>query len=233
MNDLEQLFDRFERVEPSELSRADAQRLAQLIQSDSRCCAALPSSFGSRRERVRFRRALQQAWLEEEYAEVLDYRPRLLRSATQHRRRRAPLLAIVLYATWIEHTVNAIVIGAGRMSDRWTGTVDDMARNIVAADFPARLNKMWSRYQAPPLDRTVKQRLVKFMELRNELVHYKWIGVAPARLEADLSHMRTLASSAPELVGHLRRAERLVTTAKFRPRIRRLLGLESPRATAA
>jgi len=45
MHDLEQLFDRFERVKPSELSRAEAERLAQLIQSDSRCCAALPRTF--------------------------------------------------------------------------------------------------------------------------------------------------------------------------------------------
>ena len=225
MDDLDQLFNRFERVKPSELPRSDLQRLAHLIQSDSRCCAALPRTFASRRDRARFRRVLHQAWLEEEYAEVLDYRPGLLRSAAQHRRRRAPLLAVVLYATWIEHTVNAIVIGAGRMSGRWTGPVDDLARSIVGSDFKRRLYALWAQYQAPSLDRTIKKRLVNFMELRNDLVHYKWIGVPPARLEMDLAHMRTLAASASELVRHLRRTERLVTTAKFRPRIRRLLGL--------
>lgn len=227
MSDLDELFDRFERLGPSELSRADAERLAQLIQSDSRCCTALPRSFGNRRARKRFRRALHRAWIEEQYAEVLDYRPRLLRSAARHRRHRAPLLAIVLYATWIEHSVNAIVIGAARVSGQWTRSADELARHIVAADFHARLNGMWSKFKAPPLDRLIKKRLDKFMTLRNQLVHYKWIGVTPERLAEDLGHMRTIAATAPELVTHLRRAERQVTTISYRPRIRRLLGLRA------
>ena len=232
MNDLSELFDRFEQLPPSDLHRAEAERLAQLIQGDSRCCALLPSSFASRRDRARFRRALTRAWLEEEYAEVLDYRPRLLRAAGQHRRRRAPLVALVLYATWIEHTVNAIVIGAARINGPWTGHVDDLARHIVAADFPVRLSKMWSRYKAPTLDHTVKARLLRFMELRNDLVHYKWIGHSPVELERELAHMRTLAANARSLVTYLRGIERRVTTAKFRPRIRRLLGLRAGRAAA-
>jgi hypothetical protein len=229
MSDLAKLFARFERFHPSELSRADAERLAQLIQSDSRCCAALPASFGSRRARERFRRVLHRAWIEEEYAEVLDYRPRLLRSAARQRRHRAPLLAIVLYATWIEHSVNAIVIGAARVSGRWTRSADELARHIVAADFHTRLNGMWSQFNAPPLDRTMRRRVDNFMRLRNELVHYKWIGVRSEQLAADLAHMRTLAATAPELVSCLRRAERQVTTVSFRPRIRRLLGLRAGR----
>jgi hypothetical protein len=230
MSDLHELFDRFERLHPSDLSRADAVRLAQLIQSDSRCCAALPASFGNRRARERFRRALHRAWIEEQYAEVLDYRPRLLRSAARHRRHRAPLLAIVLYATWFEHSVNAIVIGAARQSGRWTGSADELARYVVDADFHTRLNRMWSRFKAPPLDRTMRRRLDNFMKLRNELVHYKWIGVPPEQLAGDLAHMRTLAATAPELVALLRDAERQVTTVSFRPRIRRLLGFRSESA---
>jgi hypothetical protein len=231
MDDLRQLFARFEESPPSHLARADAERLAQLIQSDPRCCAGLPRSFASRRTRTRFRKVLTTAWLDEAYAEVLDYRPRLLRSAGQHKRRRAPLVALVLYAIWIEHTVNAIVISAARLRGH-TGDVDALAQQIVAADFPTRLSRLWTRYHAPALDRVMKARVLKFMDLRNDMVHYKWIGLSPAALESELSHMRTLVAGARTLVTYLRKIERRVTTLWFRRQIRALLGLRSPRALA-
>jgi hypothetical protein len=227
-----QLFARFEELHPRDLPRPDAERLAQLIQSDPRCCAMLPRSFATRRERAQFRRVLAQAWLNEEYAEVLDYRPRLLQSARQHRRRRAPLIALVLYATWLEHTVNAIIIGAARIDGSFNGHVDDLARRIVDKNFPTRLSGMWTRYKAPPLDRTMKKRMLEFMELRNELIHYKWIGHPPARLETELVHMRTLVGNVRSLVTYLKGIERQITTLKYRPRIRALLELGSARGPA-
>jgi len=231
-DDFDSLFARFEDLGPARLTTADAERLAHLIQSDPRCCSKLPKSFGSRRARQRFRRILTQAWIEEGYAEVLDYRPRLLRSASQHRRRQAPLVALVLYATWVEHTVNAIVIGAARMTS-FQGSVDDLARRIVAEDFPVRVSRIWSRYKAPRLDRTMKGRMLRLMELRNDFVHYKWIGLAPATLQAELTHMRTIVTNAPSLVTYLRGLEREITTVKFRPRIRKLLKLRTSRVPAA
>ena len=233
MTELDRLFEQFENDGPAALARADAERLAQLIQSDSRCCAALPRSFRSRRARARFRSILTKAWIDEQYAEVLDYRRKLLRSAGQHRRHHAPLVALILYAVWIEHTVNAIVIGAARINSRPIVDVDAMARQIVAADFHDRLSRLWARHHAPALDRILKGRLRRFMELRNELVHYKWIGQKPADLQNSLAHMRTLVQGAPSLVANLRRLERQVTTAKFRPRIQELLGLSSARRSAA
>src|SRR5688500_18295843 len=143
MNDFSDLFERFVRISPSDLSREDAERLAQLIQSDSRLCLQLPQSFNHQRDRSQFARALNRSWVEEEYAEVLDYRRKLLRSAAQHRRQRAPIIALLLYATWIEHTINVVIIGSGRLNSLSAGSVDDMARRIVATDFTSRVTKMW------------------------------------------------------------------------------------------
>jgi hypothetical protein len=220
------LFDRFERAAPQQLARSDAERLAQLIQSDPRCCEHLPQSFATAVARRRFRRVLNQAWVDEEYAEVLDYRPRLLRSAGQHRRRHAPLVAVLLYATWIEHTVNAVLITAARASGVHTGPVDTLSKNIVAGDFPTRLSKLWARYGAPPIEHTYKSRILRFMDLRNDLIHYKWIGMAPDRLQTELAYMRTLATGASDLIAYLRKLERQATTLGFRKRIRRLLQLK-------
>ena len=225
MSDFDNLFARFEELGPIALPRPDVERLAALIQSDSRCCAMLPRSFATRQSRRRFRTVLARAWIDEEYAEVLDYRQKLLRSASQHRRHRAPFVAIVLYATWIEHSVNAIVIGSARLHGPLPDHVDTVARRIVGADFPTRLSQMWSRYKAPNLDRTTKRRILEFMELRNDLVHYKWIGRAPKDMESHLGHMRTVVGNVGSIVQELRKIERQVTTAKFRPRIRALLGL--------
>jgi hypothetical protein len=153
--------------------------LAQLIQSDSRCCAALPRSFAQRRTRARFRKILTKGWIDEDYYEVVDYRPRLPKAAARHKQRRAPLIALLLYATWIEHTVNALIIGSARIAQTFSGDIDDMARRVVAKDFPTRLSHEWSRHKAPPLDRIIKKRILRYMKLRNDLVHYKWIGLNP------------------------------------------------------
>lgn len=233
MTELATLFEQFENDGPAGLARPDAERLAHLIQSDPRCCAALPKSFQSRRSRTRFRAVLTAAWIDEEYAEVFDYRRKLLRSAGRHRRYHAPLVALILYAVWIEHTVNAIVISAARINSRQIADVDAMARKIVETKFPDRVSRLWAQHRAPAIDRTMRSRLCRFMELRNDLVHYKWIGRRPGDLQNDLDHMRTLVQSAPSLVVSLRRIERQVTTAKFRPRIRELLGLSSTRRSAA
>jgi len=231
--DLAQLFDRFEDLGPQGLSKPDAERVAHLIQNDPRCCAELPRSFGTRHSRSAFREVLNRAWVEEEYAEVIDYRRRLLRSASQHKGRRAPLIAVVLYGTWIEHTVNALLISSARLCGPHSISVDDLSRAIVADEFPRRLSKAWSRYRAPALDRIMKRRILKFMELRNDLVHYKWIGLRKDQLESRLAEMRTAAGSAGSLIKYLRGLERQVTTLRFRPRIRTLMGLRTTKPRRA
>jgi len=64
----------------------------------------------------------------------------LLKAAARHKQRRAPLIALLLYATWIEHTVNALIIGSARIAQTFSGDIDDMARRVVAKDFPTRLS---------------------------------------------------------------------------------------------
>lgn len=224
MTDFEGLFRRFVQLHPSELTKDEAKALAGLILSDSRSCALLPKSFDKQRDRSKFAQVLTRAYIEEEYAEVLDYRRRLLNSAGRHKRQRAPIIALILYATWIEHTVNVIVIGAARLKGV-SGDVDAVARSIVGADFTARVTRIWTQYEAPLLDRTQRTKLIRLMKLRNDMVHYKWIGEHPDKLQSSLSHMRTTVQQAPTLVRYLRTIERQVTTARFRPRVRKLLKL--------
>jgi hypothetical protein len=132
---------------------------------------------------------LNRAWVEEEYAEVIDYRRRLLRAASQHKD-----------AAWIEHTVNALLSSA-RLCGPHSLSFEDLSRTIVVDQFPRRLSKTWRRYQAPPLDRTMKKRILNFVELRNDLVHYKWIGLRRDQLEGRLAEMRTAVASAGALIG--------------------------------
>ena len=68
-------------------------------------------------------------------------------------------------------------------------------------------------------------------QVRNDLVHYKWIGLSKDHLEAKLGAMRTAAVQAPSLVAYLRGLERQATTLRYRPRIRALMGLRVSRGS--
>jgi len=76
----------------------------------------------------------------------------------------------------------------------------------------------------------MKKRILRYMELRNDLVHYKWIGLKPAELKAGFTELRTVVNNTTFIIRYLRRLEKQVTTLKLRPGIRALPGLRGSKA---
>ncbi|MFD8695381.1 hypothetical protein [Kitasatospora purpeofusca] len=80
-------------------------------------------------------------------------------------------LAILLYATWIEHWINRIIL----MRSVGFGTPPELAAALVRSTrLELKIGKIWSSLELERFDRDLSRAIVRVMESRNGFVHFKW-----------------------------------------------------------
>jgi hypothetical protein len=118
--------------------------------------------------------------------EVLDFQRRLLASARQLALRPHPIEAVILYATWMEHWLNSLLLTT--MLQRFMSEPHAL-QLIRQANIQTKLAGLWSLVELPPLPEMHVKRIEFLAEVRNEHVHYKWKGQDPDVLYGPMARL--------------------------------------------
>lgn len=155
---------------------------------------------------------------------VYDYLPYLRRRAGLAARSRSlPLVALVLYATWLEHWVNMVI------------TVATLRNRIPQADvdryfdghprFEDKLTELGAALSLPTLPAALRGQVTKLMKCRNDYVHYTWQGYHIGGAHRRHANLRNIVKQAPPLLKTLREWEFDALDARFKAMSRRLFPL--------
>jgi hypothetical protein len=111
-------------------------------------------------------------------------------------------LAILLYATWVEHWINRIIL----MCSIGEGTPPDLATALIrSCRLELKIGKVWTSLGMPRFDKELARRVSRLMEARNGFVHYKWTPHSDESLDTESENTKSKAHEAKETV-------RLLTT---------------------
>ena len=118
---------------------------------------------------------------------ALDFQPRLLATAGDLSHRPHPIEAVILYATWCEHWLNATLISAALGRGLVEKDVMDMIRS---SNGPTKLGWLWRSLGLPEFPPRLKASVEFLSQVRNEHVHYKWTGHDPDALTDENSRLK-------------------------------------------
>lgn len=128
---------------------------------------------------------------------VLDFQSRLLATAQDLAQRPHPIEAVILYATWCEHWLNATLITAGLDRGLQEEEVVQMVRD---ANLRAKLGWLWRTLQLPEFPEHLRNAVIALSEVRNEHVHYKWKGHDPDLLSHESSRLKACIANISDVV---------------------------------
>lgn len=111
---------------------------------------------------------------------VVDYTFMLLRSARSAATEVHPVVSVILYATWMEHWLNSVLVTKALKRGAHVTDAEQMVRD---ASLSAKLGWLWRLLELPTLEEGDLKKLRLLADVRNEFVHYKWKGKDPAVLE--------------------------------------------------
>ena len=151
---------------------------------------------------------------------VIAYDEGLLAAARGAHRRQDLPLACILYATWLEHRLNAIISIAGARR----GIADEVQAQIMR-EVPLRGKTSW----LPQLMgvRRIHERhanaVIQISEFRNQFVHYKWQAKTHDVRQDQEKALRRALGQIERTITYLQRYENEVVFFKSKSRVRRLL----------
>jgi hypothetical protein len=169
------------------LSPAERGLIAATALGDPRSARLLPADLTAAKSRTELCAAIRVAWLDEDWHIVLDYRDRLRRVSVQVDDPNYPIASVILYATWFEHTLNAICIRQGLLRALDANQVDAMVRD---ASLEAKLDWLIHLLGLPAFEKSHRNRVIRLTNVRNQYVHYKWRGYLQADHEQQLHDLR-------------------------------------------
>jgi hypothetical protein len=112
-------------------------------------------------------------WADSDFTLVDDHRPTLLEEARRAATEDRLMIATVLYATFFEHTLNDLVL-AGCARSKLDEAI--AMRLVRASSVFDKTGDLLADIGLPPFPSETATIIRKIAELRNEFVHYKWIG---------------------------------------------------------
>jgi len=187
----------------------DPQRalLVRLVTQDLRCSDAFQAHLKSDITERDLIDVLIATWINEPLMHVEDNRPRLLEVARTADDPDRPVVTLVLLATWLEHSLNTIlVIGAAR-SGMGGKSLDDHAEKIGKDKMKSKLEQ-WRCYPgSPALQDWVLIDLNEVFRQRNRAVHFRWIGDDLTVLKESQKELRQATIKAWKLVDELNSIE--------------------------
>ncbi|MFH9116715.1 hypothetical protein [Streptomyces globisporus] len=109
-------------------------------------------------------------------------------------------LAILPYATWVEHWINRIIL----MRSIGEGTPQELATALIrSCRLELKFGRVWTSLGMPRFDKDLVRRVTRLMEARNGFVHYKWPQHDQDAFDEDGEETKKKAHEAKETVGHL------------------------------
>jgi hypothetical protein len=111
---------------------------------------------------------------------VLDHRTTLLAEARRFSEAGGHEIACVLYATWLEHWVNSLIVAGCAQ----TGLAPDTATEVIReTSFRGKYTWLPLLLRFPPIHPPHQAAVLRIAELRNRFVHYKWKGTSLDELD--------------------------------------------------
>jgi hypothetical protein len=121
------------------------------------------------------------------WSSTVDFRKSLRERAAVAAAEDDQWIAVTLYATWLEHFINGLLVttlGRQGLSER---TVKALIRKL---DLITKATALWEIAELPPLSEEQLKVVEMTTNLRNTFVHYKWSGADSEerhRLDKDLA----------------------------------------------
>ncbi|MDN4473576.1 hypothetical protein [Demequina zhanjiangensis] len=95
----------------------------------------------------------------------------LIEEARRLAARNKPMLSAVMYATWVEHRLNWILMYT-TYEVKKQGYEE--ARELVRVNLNEKTGRLWHEVVGIELPRDLKDRIRSLAKIRNDFVHYKW-----------------------------------------------------------
>lgn len=112
-----------------------------------------------------------------EWRQVSDFRHVLIEQAKRNETDGMPEMAVMFYALWIEHTVNACLISGMQRG----GYNQDVSGPLIRElRLKTKLTALWHIAGYEPLAHADILTVEQIAEARNAFVHYKWAGHDPS-----------------------------------------------------
>jgi len=128
---------------------------------------------------------------------VIDYTRDLLRTARQYAKEGNGLEALTFYATWVEHTLNGMIVSLGKRFHIQESLSLDLVRHTRVHEKLVWIHLLLQR-RAP--SRIHLLRLRQIADARNQFIHYKWRAEPEPRID-----YRPQFASAEKVVMYLKR----------------------------
>lgn len=148
-----------------------------------------------------------------------DHRGYLLKETRKQLKADKQEFALLVFATWLEHSINSIVEGQCRRMGVSDDEIVDMLRNT-----PMKGKTTWLLYllKLPRLTTSTRKSIDKIVEVRNWFVHYKW-KFEDIDEDSMKKNIESAASKVEKIVKDLRHYERKHIIHFSRASLRRLV----------
>ena len=131
---------------------------------------------------------------------VLDYSRDLRAQARELAAAGHVVAPIILYATWVEHWLNGILLTRSLARK----VASEQAQNLLReASARAKYSWVWTLLELPPLSREDLLRLQRLSDTRNQYVHYKWPFQPPEAVEVPDARLQAILEEAEPLCRRL------------------------------
>ncbi|MFC6081663.1 hypothetical protein [Sphaerisporangium aureirubrum] len=128
-----------------------------------------------------------------EFHTSIDHRDILLERARVEAEHGHDQLAITLYSTWIEHSVNGLLALAMERQGRSKQVVTPLLRELR---IPTKITALWELVGLPALREGSVRVLDQALNFRNAFVHYKWSATSD---QEHRTHTERLHAIVPEI----------------------------------
>jgi hypothetical protein len=131
---------------------------------------------------------------------VLDYSRDLRAQARELTAAGQVVSPIILYATWVEHWLNGILLTRSLARKVPYAQAQSLLREASAR---AKYSWIWTLLELPPLSLEDLLRLQRLSDTRNQYVHYKWPFQPPEAVETPDARLQAILEEAEPLCRRL------------------------------
>ena len=114
-------------------------------------------------------------------------------------------MAVLLYATWMEHWINSLIVIACMRKRVPSEQVTELLRET---SFRGKTTWLISILDKPAIAPSHRNRMLQVLDLRNAFVHYKWRGLSEEALEQQEKAIAISLERLPATVKYLNQYER-------------------------
>lgn len=152
-------------------------------------------------DKVNFRQKVRKIFEDNEFdfSLVVDHRSTLKQLADELSDKEQEEVSFVLYATVIEHTLNAVI--KRRLND--LHIPGKYLNEILKVSLRAKCTWIFSLMQLKPLSDKHVTSILQIAEARNSFLHYKWKSVVESDDEADTERTKSMIAQAKRTITYL------------------------------